>query len=105
VLVVNRRAGVGADIERLVPLEDEPDTVVHLLRAYGLAIDLELPGARLPDAAHVVEGQRPDPEALVLEVELEGVLAGRQLRSFPPDPLEIEQVPHEDRFSLEQVEA
>src|SRR5262249_43910433 len=77
VLVVHRCAGVGADVEGLVPLEDERDRVVHLLGAHDLAVDLEHSGAGLADAAQVVEGEGRDAEAVVLEVELERVLARR----------------------------
>ena len=45
-------------------------------------------------------------QAVVLEVELQRVLAGRQrLRAFPADPLAVHQVPEEHRLALEQVEA
>ena len=48
----------------------------------------------------------PGAEAVVLEVELDGVLAGRErLRAFPADALQVDQVPEEDRLALEQVEA
>ena len=60
----------------------------------------------LADAAHVVEGERAHAEAVVLEVELQRVLAGRQrLGAFPLHALQVDEVPDEDRLALEQVEA
>ncbi len=60
----------------------------------------------LADAAHVVEGQRAHAEAVVLEVELHGVFAGRErLGAFPADALQVDQVPEEHRLAFEQVEA
>ena len=49
-----------------------------------LAVHLQHAGAAAADAAQVVEGQRAHAEAVVLEVELQRVLARRQrLRAFP----------------------
>ena len=71
-----------------------------------LAVHLERAGAGTAEAAHVVEGERADAEAVILEVELQRVLAGRErLRAFPLDALEVDQVPQEHRLALEQVEA
>src|SRR5262249_7535560 len=53
VLVVNRRPCVRADVEVLVPGEDQWNRVVHLLLGDALAVDLEHAGAALADAAHV----------------------------------------------------
>ena len=62
--------------------------------ATSLAVDLEYAGPAAADAAQVVEGKRREAEAVVLEVELERVLAGRErVGAFPADPLQIEQVP------------
>ena len=99
-------AGVGADVEGFVPLQDEGQGVLHLLRGDFLAVDLEHAGAAAADAAHVVEGERAGAEAIVLEVELEGVLAGGQrFRTFPANTLQVNQVPEEHRLALEQIEA
>ena len=89
VRVVHRCAGVGADVEALVPLQDQrascaPSSGV----ATSLPSTFSTPVPPLADAAHVVEGERADAEAVVLEVELERVLARRQrVRAFPLDAL------------------
>jgi len=83
VLVVYRCAGVGADVEGLVPLHDERDRVVHLLGGDFLAVHLKHAGAGLANAAEVIERQRFGAETFVLEVKLHGVSAGRErLRAF-----------------------
>ena len=59
---------------------------LHLLGGHFLAVHLEHARAAAADAAHVVEGQGAHAQAVVLEVELQGVLAGRQrLGAFPAD--------------------
>ena len=86
VLVVHRRAGVGADVEGLVPLQDERERVFHLLGGDFLAVHLEHAGAALADAAHVVEGQRARAEAVVLEVELDACACrARARRGLPSE--------------------
>ena len=71
-----------------------------------LAVDLERAGAGPAETAHVVEGERADAEAVIFEVELDRVLAGRQrVGAFPLDPLQVDQVPQEHRLALEQIEA
>ena len=76
------------------------------LRGDFLAVHLERAGAGAAEAAHVVEGERADAEAVILEVELDGVLAGRErVRAFPLDAFQVDQVPEEHRLALEQVEA
>ena len=48
----------------------------------------------------------PDAEAVILEVELEGVLARAQASGpFPSMRLQVDQVPQEHRLALQQVEA
>ena len=74
--------------------EDQRDGALHLLVGDRLAVDLEDAGAAAADAAHAVEGERAHAEPVVLEVELERVLAGRQrLGALPADALQIDQVP------------
>ena len=59
-----------------------------------------------PRPLKLLKRERAHAEAVVLEVELDGVLAGRErLRAFPLDALQIDQVPQEHRLALEQVEA
>src|SRR5581483_8376040 len=78
VLVVHGGAGIGADIEAFIPLEDERDRALHRLRRHDLAVDFQYAGPAAADAAHVVEGQGGEAEPVVLEVELQRVLAGRE---------------------------
>ena len=78
----------------------------HGFGGHDLAVHLERAGAGTAEAAHVVEGERADAEAVILEVELQGVLAGRErVRAFPLDAFQVNQVPEEHRLALEQVEA
>src|SRR5215471_11175417 len=94
VLVVDRRAGVRADVQVLVPLENEREGVLHPLARDFRAVDLEDSGAALAEPTVAAEHERRRTEAVVPEVELERVLAGRQdLRSLPLDPLQVYQVP------------
>ncbi len=74
--VVDPGQGIRADVEALVPLQDDGQRVLQLLRLHNLAIHLEDAGAGLPDAAHVVVGEGAIAKAVVLEVELDGVLSG-----------------------------
>ena len=105
VLVVHRCAGVRADVEGLVPLHDERDRMLHFLTGHFLAVHLEYAGTALADAAQVVEGQRAHSEAVVLEVKLHGVFAGcDRLGAFPPDTLQVDQVPEKHRLAFQQVE-
>src|SRR5262245_60675555 len=64
----DRRAGVLADVERLVERETAADRALDLALGHLLAVHAERAGAAL---AH--------PAAVVLEVERDRVLAGRQL--------------------------
>ena len=106
VLVVHRRAGIGAHVEVLVPLQRHRNGLFHLLRRDHLAVDLEYAGAAAAQAAGAAEGERGGTQTVVLEVEFERVLAGcERLRTFPLDALEIDQVPGEHRLALEQIEA
>src|SRR5262245_8809734 len=79
---------------------------IFLLARDLLAVDLEHPRTALADAAQVVEGERAHAEAVVLEVELDSVLAGGHgVGSLPADALQIDEVPEEHRLALQQVEA
>ncbi|EXI77682.1 MAG: hypothetical protein AW12_03098 [Candidatus Accumulibacter sp. BA-94] len=80
--------------------------MVHRDRLHRLAVDLQRARAGPAEAAHVVEGERADAQAVVLEVELKRVLAGSEsLGTLPLDPLQVDQVPQEHRLALEQIEA
>ena len=99
--VIHRGAGVGAHVEVLVPLQDEGYGALHLLAGHFLAVHLEHAGAAPADAADVIKGQSAHAQAVVLEVELQGVFAGRQrLGAFPAEALQVHQVPQEDRLAL-----
>jgi len=105
VLVVDRRAGIGANVEGLVPLQNERQRTLHSLVGHDLAVNLEHAGAGPADATHVVERERGEAQAIVLEVELKPMLARRErLCAFPALPLQVDQVPDEDRLALQQVE-
>src|SRR5262245_14572899 len=66
--VAHRRAGVLAGVERLVRREPAKDRLLDPALRHLLAVHEQRAGAALADAA-----------AVVLELEAEGVLAGRQL--------------------------
>src|ERR1035441_4651179 len=68
VIFHNRRAGVLADVERLIKREAQGDGVVDLALRYLLAVHRERAGAALAEAG-----------AVVFEVELDGMLAGGKL--------------------------
>jgi hypothetical protein len=99
--IVHTGKRVGADVEALVPLQDHRQRALHRLCRHHLAIHLKGAGAGSAETAHVVVGKRSHPEAVILEVELDGVTAGGQrIRTFPLDTLEVDQVPQEHRFAL-----
>ena len=81
--VVHAGERVRADIEALVPLQDHRQRTLHLDGLHCLAVHLERAGAGTAEAAHVVEGEGADAEAVVFEVELDGVLAGREAPGLP----------------------
>src|SRR6516225_9109424 len=84
ILIVHRRAGIGADVEVLVPLQYQRQRVFHRLRCHRRAVNLQDTRTALTDAADVVEGERTHAETVVFETELQSVLAGRQhLSTFP----------------------
>ncbi len=104
--VVHAGDGIGADIEALIPLQDDRDRLLHPLLVDHLAVHLQRAGTAFADAGKVVVRHRADAQAVILEVELDGVLAGRErLRGLPLDPFEVEQVPVEHRLALEKIEA
>ena len=104
--IVHAGQGVGADVEGLVPLQDHGQRVRHGFGGHDLAVHLQHAGAGPAEAAHVVERERADAQAVILEVELHGVLAGRErIGAFPFDAFQVDQVPEEHRLAFEQVEA
>ena len=106
ILIVHRRAGIGADVEVLIPLQYQRQRVFHRLRCHRRAVDLQDARTALTDAAYVVEGERTHAEAVVFEVELQSVLAGRQhLSTFPAHAFQVDQVPQEHRLAFQHVEA
>src|SRR5262245_50379784 len=60
VIVRNRRAGVRADVEVLVPLQDQRNSALHSLARHLLAVDFEHTSAAATDAAQIVECERAD---------------------------------------------
>src|SRR5262249_49367415 len=94
-----------ADVEVLVPREDERDGVLHLLFRDRLIVYLERTGAALTDAARAAERERSHAETVVLEVELDRMFArGQYVGGFPLDAFQVDQVPGEHRLALEDVE-
>src|SRR5262245_4474310 len=77
ILVVHRCAGVGTDVEVLIPLHDEWDSELHGLPRHFFAIDLEHARTTATDTARVVIGERAHPETGILELELQRVPAWR----------------------------
>src|SRR5262249_26295844 len=97
-------AGVGADIEVFSPLHDQRNGVRYGLASHLLAVHLKHAGAATADAAHAVVGERAHTEAIVLEVELQCVLAWRQrIRTLAGEALQIEEVIQKDRLILQYV--
>src|SRR5262249_59327070 len=102
---VKRRAGDGAGGEIRVRVEAERGRGLHLLVVDPLAVVLQDTSAAATDAAWAPECERAHPEAVVLEVGLQEVLAGRQrVASLPTDTPQADQVPGEDRLALEHIE-
>ncbi len=80
--------------------------LLHLLGRDFLAVHLEHAGAGLGEAAHVIVEERADAEAFILEVELDGVFAGRErIGAFPFEAFQVDHVPEKHRLAFEQVEA
>ena len=94
-LVVDAGTCVGADIEGLAGLQREGNRVGECPAARLGAVDRDGARSALAEA-----------RAVVLEVELHGVLAGeRAACRLDLGPREIEQVIDKDRLALEQVES
>src|SRR5262249_13216118 len=51
VVVVDRRAGVGANVQSLVPLQDERNRMLHFLGCDDIPVDLQDTGTALADAS------------------------------------------------------
>ena len=95
VLVVDRRAGIDADVEGLVDRHQERNGMRDRLLGDLRAVDAQHALAALAEAGTIIG-----------EVEDDGVLAGRQrLLARPPEALQPQQIVGEDRLALEQVEA
>src|SRR5262249_56796417 len=105
VIVRNWRAGVRADVEVLVPLQDQRNSALHSLARHLLAVDFEHTTAAAADAAQIVECERADSQPVVFEVELQRVLAWQQcIRSLPAHALKVDEVPQKHRLALEHIE-
>src|SRR5664280_1276962 len=105
VLVVHRGFGIATDVEVLIPLQDEWQSVVHRLRGDCLSVDFQYARSTLTDTADVVEGKRAHAEAVVLEVELQGMFARCESGgTLPLHPFQVNQVPGKGWLALQNVE-
>src|SRR5262249_62133913 len=101
----DRSASVGADVEVLISLQDEWNGTFHPQACNLLAVDFQHADAAASDTADVVKGECSEPQAVILEVELQRVLAGRKrICTFPADAFQVDQVPQKDRFVLQHIE-
>src|SRR5947208_4092260 len=90
VFIVDTSQRVGADIEALVPLQDHRQGVRHGDGLNFLAVHLERSGARTTETTHVIEGKCAQAQAVVLEVELQRMFAGRESAwAFPLDAFQV----------------
>src|SRR5438477_8059646 len=106
ILIIHASQRVGTDIEALVPLQNHRQGVRHRDGLDFLAIHLERAGARTAEAAHVIERKCAQAQAVILEIKLDGMLAGRErVWSFPLDAFQVNHVPQEHWLAFEQVEA
>src|ERR1700730_18348647 len=104
IAIIYRRSGSRAYVEGLIDWKNQRHRALHFLRRSHIAVHSQGSAAATADAAHVVEGKRSEAETFVLEVEHDGVLAGRKcLRAFPADAGETQQVPGEDGLALQKV--
>src|SRR5262245_29498720 len=104
--VVDAGQSIGTDVEALVPLQDRRQGLFHFPGGDDLAVEFQRANAGATDAGEVVERQRARTKAVVLEVELDDMPAGRdRVRAFPLETLKIEHVPQPNRFALQQIEA
>src|SRR5439155_8707335 len=95
-----------ADVKTLVPLQNHRQRLRHRDRLDFLAVHLERAGARTTESTHVIKRECAKAEAVILEVELQHMLAGRErVRAFPLDAFQVNHVPEEHRLAFEQVEA
>ena len=56
-MIIHGSAGIGADVKRFVPLQDERQGALHCLGGHLLAVHFEDAGAAAADATQVIEGQ------------------------------------------------
>ena len=82
--VVHAGERVRADVEGLVPLQDQRQRPLHRLAVDVLAVDPERAGAGPPMPLKSLKARVPTPIPSYVEVELDGVLAGRQRARRPP---------------------
>ena len=83
VAVVDRGAGVAADVECFIPLQEERNALLHALLGDFFAVYTKDAGTTLAE-----------PAAVVGEIEDQGVLTGREvLAALPTNALEVEEVP------------
>src|SRR5262249_2201824 len=93
VVVVHRCAGIHANIEGLVPRQDDRNRVRNFLIGYLIAIDLKDPGSTFAEAGPIVS-----------EIEYDSVFTWRQgVLAVPAEPLHVNEVVKKHRFALENV--
>jgi len=74
------------------------------LDSLAVHFSVPVPGGR--GRSCLLKASVPDAEALVLEIKLDDVLAGRErLGAFPLNTLQVDEVPEEHGFALEQIES
>ena len=101
--VVDRRAGVEPMSKVSSHGRSQRNVRSIVCVATTLPSTDERARAGAADAAHVVERERREAEPVILEVVDERVLArGQRVRPLPLHPLEVEQVPGEDRLALQR---
>src|SRR5262249_32458561 len=93
VLVIHRRSGIHANVERLVESHDERNRMGNFPRGDLAIIDLQYAGAALAEARTIVH-----------EVEYDGMFPGRErLLALPPETFHIDEVVGEHRLAVQQV--
>ena len=87
-------------------MQDHGKRVRHGLGIHDLSIHLKHAGTGATETAHVVECERSHSKTVVFEIEFNGVLTGsKRIRRFPPNALQVDEVPEEHRFPFEQIKS
>ena len=105
IVVVDRGAGVGADVEGLIPcrISGTVRSIVWVATPSPSTLSMPVPPRPIPLMSLNARVANPSPS--YLKSNSSRVLARRQRpRPLPAHPLEVEQVPDEDRLALQQVQ-